>query len=54
MHLLERLRTWHATRLADRKAIAAATAETRRAGYDPPKSISETVDDAAGTFPPQG
>ncbi len=52
MGLLKRLKERRAAKRADREAIAEAGQQARRAGDDEPRSISETVDDAAGQFPP--
>lgn len=51
MKLLERLKHKRAEKRADREAVARAAQESRRAGDDQPRSISETVDDVAGQFP---
>jgi hypothetical protein len=52
MKLLERLKERRAEKRGDREAIAKAAQETRRADDDQPRSISETVEDAAGRYPP--
>jgi hypothetical protein len=52
MKLRERLKQRRAERRVDREAIAGAAQQSRRAGDDQLRSISETVDDAAGQFPP--
>ena len=54
MGLFERFTAWRAAKKEDRSAIAHALQEERRAGDEPPKSISDTVEDAAGEFPPLG
>jgi len=51
MKLLERLAAWRQGRKDDRAAIAAATAERRRADDEPRTSMSETVERGSGTFP---
>jgi hypothetical protein len=52
MRLLKRLKERRAEKQADREAIAKAAQEMRRTGDDETKSISETVNDVAGQFPP--
>lgn len=52
--LIERFKAWRAAKTEDRAAIARALQEERRAGDEPPKSLSETVGNAAGEFPPSG
>jgi hypothetical protein len=52
MRLLKRLKERRAEKEADREAIGRAAEESRRAGDDQPRSISETVNDAAGQYPP--
>jgi hypothetical protein len=52
MGLIKRFRAWRAAKKEDRAAIAQAQQEQLRAGDEPAKSLSETVDDVAGTFPP--
>jgi hypothetical protein len=52
MNLLERLKRRRAEKRADREAIAKTAQEMHRAGDDETKSISETVNDVAGQFPP--
>ena len=52
MKLLERLKQRRAEKQADSEAIATAAQESRRAGDDPPTSLSEIVEDAAGQYPP--
>jgi hypothetical protein len=52
--LIERFKAWRAAKNEDRAAIARALQEERRAGDEPPKSLSETVENAAGEFPPLG
>ena len=52
MKLLERLKERRAEKRADREAVATAAQESRRADDDQPRSISETVEDVAGQFPP--
>ncbi len=52
MKLLDRLKERRAEKRADREAIAKAAEESRRAGDDEPRSMSETVDDVAGRYPP--
>jgi hypothetical protein len=52
--LLGRLKNWRAAKKADRRAIARAASEARRADDEPTKSTTDTVDDVAGTFPPEG
>jgi hypothetical protein len=54
MGLFERFKAWRAAKKEDRAAIARALQEERRAGDEPPKSISDTVEDVAGEFPPLG
>ncbi|HUK98494.1 MAG TPA: hypothetical protein VLV46_12615 [Gaiellaceae bacterium] len=51
MSLLRRLKEWRAARRADREAVARAREESRRAGERPPRSLADTVEDAAGRFP---
>jgi hypothetical protein len=50
--LLERFLAWRAGKKQDRQAIARSRQEDLRAGDEPSESLSETVSDAAGTFPP--
>ena len=52
MGLLERIKRRRAEKKADKEAIATAFREERRAGDEPPRSISDTVEGAAGEFPP--
>jgi hypothetical protein len=52
MGLLARLKRRRAEQRADREAIARAEQETRRAGDDEPRSLGETLNEAAGQFPP--
>jgi hypothetical protein len=52
MGLVDRLKKWRAAKQEDRAAIATALQQERRAGDEPPKSISDTVEEAAGEFPP--
>jgi hypothetical protein len=52
--LIERFKAWRAAKKEDRAAIARALQEEQRAGDEPPKSLSETVGNAAGEFPPLG
>jgi hypothetical protein len=52
--LIERFKSWRAAKKEDRTAIAHALQEQRRAGDEPPKSLSETVENTAGEFPPLG
>ena len=52
MKWLERLKERRAEKRADREAVARADQEARRADDDQPRSISETVEDLAGQFPP--
>ncbi len=52
MKLFQRLKERRAEKRADRDAVATAAGESRRAGDDAPRSMSETVEDAAGQFPP--
>jgi hypothetical protein len=54
MGLIKRLRAWRAAKKEDRAAIAYALQEQRRAGDEPAKSLSETVQDVADSFPPLG
>jgi len=54
MGLFERFKAWRAAKKEERAAIALALREERRAGNEPPKSISDTVEDVAGEFPPLG
>jgi hypothetical protein len=54
MSLIKRYWAWRAAKKEDRAAIARALQEQRRAGDDPPKSLSETVGDVADSFPPLG
>lgn len=53
MGLVGRFRRWRAGKKEDRQAIARAAREARRAGDEPPTSMSDTVEDVAGRFPPQ-
>ena len=53
MGLLKRLKQRRDAKRADREAMAEAAREARRAGGDQPRSISETVADVAGQFPPE-
>jgi hypothetical protein len=52
MGLFDRLEAWRAAKREEREAIVEAADEARRAGDEPPRSLGETVDDAAGTMPP--
>ena len=52
--LVQRFKAWRSAKKEDRAAIARALQEERRAADEPPKSISDTVEDAAGEFPPLG
>jgi hypothetical protein len=54
MGLFERFTAWRAAKNEDRAAIARAREEERRADDEPPKSISDTVEDVAAEFPPLG
>ena len=54
MGLIERFKAWRAAKKEDRAAIAHALQEERRAGDEPPKSLSETSENTAGEFPPLG
>jgi hypothetical protein len=54
MSLFERFKAWRAAKKEDRTAIARALDQERRAGDEPPRPISETVEDVAGEFPPLG
>lgn len=54
MGLMGRFKAWRAAKKEDRAAIARALQQERRAGDEPSKSLSETVEDAAGEFPPLG
>ena len=49
--LIERFKAWRVAKKEDRAGIARALQEARRAGDEPPKSLSETVENAAGEFP---
>ncbi|HXK13660.1 MAG TPA: hypothetical protein VNH45_03915 [Gaiellaceae bacterium] len=51
MALIERFKAWRVAKKEDRAGIARALQEARRAGDEPPKSLSETVENAAGEFP---
>jgi hypothetical protein len=52
LKLLERLKERRAEKKSDRAAIARALEASRRADDEPPRSLSETVDDVAGQYPP--
>jgi len=52
MKLLQRLKGKRAEKRADRNAVARAAEQSRRAGDDQPRSMSETVGDVAGQYPP--
>jgi hypothetical protein len=52
--LIERFKAWRVAKKEDRVAIAGALQEERRAGDEPPKSLSETVENTASEFPPLG
>ncbi len=52
MKLLERLKQRRADKRADREAVARAAQESRRADDDQASSLSETVEDVAGRYPP--
>jgi hypothetical protein len=52
--LIERFKAWQAAKKEDRATIARALKAERRAGDEPPKSLSETVENAAGESPPLG
>jgi hypothetical protein len=52
MKLVERLKERRAEKRADREAVARAAQEARRADDDQARSISETVEDVAGQYPP--
>jgi hypothetical protein len=52
--LIERFKAWRAARKEDRAATARALQQRQRAGDEPTRSLSETVDDAAGEYPPLG
>jgi hypothetical protein len=54
MGLIERFKAWRAAKKEDRAAIARALHDERRAGDEHPKSLGETVENAAGEFPPLG
>jgi hypothetical protein len=54
MGLIERFKVWRAAKQEDRAAIARALQEERRAGDEPPESLSETVENVAGEYPPLG
>jgi hypothetical protein len=54
MRLVERFKAWRAARREEQAAIARSLQQERRAGDEPPPSISETVEDTAGQFPPEG
>ena len=54
MGVLDRLKAWRAAKQEDRAAIADALEQELRAGDEPATSISDTVDDAAGEYPPLG
>jgi hypothetical protein len=49
---IRRFKNWRAAKKADREAIADAAREARRAGDEPPRTVSETVADVADSFPP--
>ena len=52
MGLFERFKAWRAAKQEDRAATERALQQERRAGDDPPRSMSDTVDDVGGEFPP--
>jgi hypothetical protein len=54
MGLFERFKAWRAAKKEDRVATDRALQEERRAGDQPAKSMSDTVEDVAGEFPPLG
>ena len=54
MSPIKGFREWRAAKKEDRAAIARALQQERRAGDEPPASLSETVHDVADTFPPPG
>jgi hypothetical protein len=51
MHLVERFKAWRASRKEERDAIAEARREQLRAGDEPERSQTDTVEDVAGEFP---
>jgi hypothetical protein len=54
VNLIRRWLARRAERKQDLAAIARSRRELTRAGDEPPKSMSDTVDDVAGTQPPLG
>jgi hypothetical protein len=54
VNLLQRWLARRAERKQELAAIAQSRRELTRAGDEPPKSMSDTVDDVAGTQPPLG
>jgi hypothetical protein len=53
MNPVRRFKRWRAAKREDRAAVARSAEQARRAGDEPPRSMSDTVEDVAGTFPPQ-
>jgi hypothetical protein len=52
VRLVKKIRAWRQAKREDRAAIAMARQESVRAGDDPRRTMTETVDDVAGQFPP--
>lgn len=52
--LIERFKAWRAARKEDRAATARALQQGQQAGDQPARSLSETVEDVAGEYPPLG
>jgi hypothetical protein len=52
--LIERFMAWRAARKEDRVATARALQQEQRAEDEPARSLSETVEDVAGEYPPLG
>jgi hypothetical protein len=52
--LIERFKAWRSARKEDRAATARALQQEQRAEDEPARSLSETVEDVAGEYPPLG
>jgi hypothetical protein len=52
VNLIRSFKNWRAEKKADREAIAQAVRESRRAGDEQPRKVSDTVADVADSFPP--